>query len=188
MSRRLPDSPSRRVSNSPTRRVAESESRRLAESVSRFSIMNISANSKPKAECSKATVRDLWGPNFCKNLRKSASLTCPFNLSMLPTLGRTFQPVRHTNFETAIFFSSLTLIKRGQFFFSAAKFYGHSGQIVWKRVPSTGRRANKCQQITIFLQAHFKGKQTNDRKKGLIFHKGLHFTNRNWHNVHGYFE
>jgi hypothetical protein len=72
---RLPDSPSRGVDNSPTRRVgelatpllAESGSRRLStrqvfllniqkptsrlgESGSRFSITNISANSKPKAE------------------------------------------------------------------------------------------------------------------------------------------
>ncbi len=50
VSRRLPDSPSRRVSDSLTRRVGESPIRRLTESGSRFSIMNISANSKPKAE------------------------------------------------------------------------------------------------------------------------------------------
>ncbi len=73
----------------------------------------------------------------------------------------------------------MVIYKRGQIFFSAAKFYCHSGQIISKRVPNNDRGANKCQQITIFLQAHFKGKQTNDRKKGLIFHKGLNFTNRN---------
>jgi hypothetical protein len=28
---------------------------------------------------SKGSVRDLWGANFCKNPRKSASLPCPFN-------------------------------------------------------------------------------------------------------------
>ncbi len=56
----------------------------------------------------------------------------------------------------------MVINKRGQIFFSAAKFYGHSGQTTLKRVPSTGRRENKCRQITIFLQAHFKGKQTND--------------------------
>ncbi len=28
---------------------------------------------------SKGSVRNLWGTNFCKNPRKSASLPCPFN-------------------------------------------------------------------------------------------------------------
>ncbi len=58
-----------------TRRVGELPTRRLAESGSHFSIMNISANSKPKSE---GLERDLWGTNFCKNPRQSASLPCPF--------------------------------------------------------------------------------------------------------------
>ncbi len=39
------------------------------------------------------------------------------------------------------------------------KFYFHSGPIVLKLSDNTGRRANKSRQT--FLQAHFKGKQTN---------------------------
>ncbi len=53
-SRRLSDLPSfsfkHSKADSPTRRVGESSTSRLAESGSRFSITNISANSKPKAE------------------------------------------------------------------------------------------------------------------------------------------
>ncbi len=33
---------------------------------------------RQKRNGSKGSVRDLWGPNFCKNPRKSASLPCPF--------------------------------------------------------------------------------------------------------------
>jgi hypothetical protein len=131
---------------------------------------------------------------------KAAKAHSFVNLSVLPTLGRTFQPVRRKNFVTDIFLvvslfqkipvyiKKWCLTKGAKFSFSAAQFYCHSGQIISKRVPNTGRRANKWQQITIFLQAHFKGKQTNDRKKGIIFHKRLNFTNTNWHNIHGYFQ
>jgi hypothetical protein len=54
--KRLSDSPSRGVDDSPTWRVGESaneflkENPRVGESGSRFSITNIMANSKPKAE------------------------------------------------------------------------------------------------------------------------------------------
>ncbi len=65
-SQQLPNLPNRRVTNSPTRRVGESffdyEYLREFEAESGL----------------KGSVRDLWGPNFCKNPRKSASLSCPF--------------------------------------------------------------------------------------------------------------
>ncbi len=44
---------------------------------------------------------------------------------------------------------------KGPNFFSEAKFYGHSGQIILKRVGMTGRRASKCRQI--FYKPLWKG-------------------------------
>ncbi len=81
MSRRLPDLPSRRVGDSLTRRVGESPTRRLAESGSRFSITNISANSKPKAERLERYCKGSMRTQFLQNPRKSASLPCPFKCS-----------------------------------------------------------------------------------------------------------
>ena len=98
---RLPDSPSRGVADSltrqvfllniqkPTPRLAKSESQRLPDSLSRrvtdspsqgvvFRLRTSPQIRSQKRDGSKGSVRDLWGPNFCKNPRKSASLPCPF--------------------------------------------------------------------------------------------------------------
>ncbi len=87
---RLLDSPNRGVDDSPTRRVgklatprlAESESCRLPDSPSRGVVFRLRISLRIrslKRNGSKGSVRDLWGPNFFKNPRKSASLPCPFN-------------------------------------------------------------------------------------------------------------
>jgi hypothetical protein len=91
---------------------------------------------------------------------------------MLPTLGRTFRPVRLKNLaaeekSTDFIKCSLILVKlkkrpfkkKSQNFLSLAEFYGQSGRITLKRIGTIGKRANKCRQI--FLQAYFKRKQTN---------------------------
>jgi hypothetical protein len=89
VSHRLPHSSSRRVNDSPTRRVrecttprlAESESRRLPDSPSRGVVFRLRISPwirSQKRNGSKVSVRDLWGPNICKNPRKSVSLPCPF--------------------------------------------------------------------------------------------------------------
>jgi hypothetical protein len=94
---RLPDSPSRGVVDSPTCRVvesatprlAESESRRLPDSASRGVVFRLRISPRirsQKRNGSEGSVRDLWGPNFCKNPRKSASLPCPFN-DRVPSYG-----------------------------------------------------------------------------------------------------
>ncbi len=70
MSHRLPDSPSRRVADSPSRGVVFR--------------LRISPRIRSQNRIgSKGSVRDLWGTNFCKNPRKSASLPCPFKLHRL---------------------------------------------------------------------------------------------------------
>jgi hypothetical protein len=46
--------------------------------------------------------------------------------------------------QKPIFVKKCHLTKEAEFFFSAAEFYGHSGQIILKRVGNTDRRANKC--------------------------------------------
>jgi len=86
-SRRLSDSPSfsfkHSKADSPTRRVGESATPRLADSLSRGVIFRLRISPRirsQKRNGSKDSVRDLWGTNFCKNPRKSASLPCPFNL------------------------------------------------------------------------------------------------------------
>ncbi len=76
------DSPTRRVGESATPRLAESESCRFADSPSRGVVFRLRISPRiwsQKGNRSKGSVRDLWGPNFCKNPRKSASLPCPFN-------------------------------------------------------------------------------------------------------------
>ncbi len=50
----------------------------LTDMGSRFSNTNISANSKPKSNGSKCSVRDLGQSDLCKNLGKFGSLPCPF--------------------------------------------------------------------------------------------------------------
>ncbi len=92
-SRWVVDSPTRRVVDSPTRRVRESatprlvvsESRRLADSPSRGVVFRLRISPRirsQKRNGSKDSVRDLWGPNFCKNPRKSVSLPCPFKIGI----------------------------------------------------------------------------------------------------------
>ena len=63
-----------------TPRLADSESRGVVDSPNRVVFrLRISPRIRsPKRNGSKGIVRDLWGPNFCKNPRKSASLPCPF--------------------------------------------------------------------------------------------------------------
>ncbi len=75
------DSPTPRVSESSTPRLAELESRRLPESPSQRVIFRLQISPQIRSQNrngSKGSVRDLWGTNFCKNPRKSASLPCPF--------------------------------------------------------------------------------------------------------------
>ncbi len=82
-SRWVVDSPIRRVGESATPRLAESESPQLADSLSRGVVFRLLISQQirsQKRNGSKGGVRDLWGPNFCKNPRKSASLPCPFKL------------------------------------------------------------------------------------------------------------
>ncbi len=70
-----------RVEESATPRLAESQSRRLADMPSRGVVFRLWISPQirsQKRNGSKDSVRDLWGPNFCKNPRKSASLPCPF--------------------------------------------------------------------------------------------------------------
>jgi hypothetical protein len=45
---------------------------------------------------SKGSVRDLWGTNFCKNPRKSASLPCPFHILPLLLVFCVFLPDTRT--------------------------------------------------------------------------------------------
>ncbi len=111
---RLPDLPSRGVSDSPSRRLSDSSSfllniqnptLRLAESERADSPIRRFANSpsrgvvfrsrispriqaKKNQNGSKGSVRDLWGTNFCKIPRKSASLSCPFNCVSFFTVFR----------------------------------------------------------------------------------------------------
>jgi hypothetical protein len=81
-SHQLPDSPSRRVIDSLTRWVgADSPTSRLANSLSRGVVFRLCISPRIRSQNrngSKGSVRDLWGTNFCKNPRKSASLPCPF--------------------------------------------------------------------------------------------------------------
>ncbi len=102
--KRLPDSPISRVGESPsfsfkhskadsltrrvgelsTPRLAESESQRLPDSLSRGVVFRLRISPRirsQKRNGSKGSVRDPWGPNFCKNPRKSASLPCPYNIA-----------------------------------------------------------------------------------------------------------
>ncbi len=83
------DSPTRRVGESSTPRPAKLESqrlpylpsRRVADSPSRGVVFRLRISPRIRSQKltgSKDNVRDLWGPNFCKNPRKSASLACPF--------------------------------------------------------------------------------------------------------------
>ncbi len=80
-----PESGSRGVSYSLTRRLSDSPSsllniqkptRRVMESF--FDYEYLSEFEAKNWNGSKGSVRDLWGTNFCKNPRKSASLPCPF--------------------------------------------------------------------------------------------------------------
>jgi hypothetical protein len=66
---------------------------RLPDSASRFSITNISANSKPKSNGSKRSVKNLCQTGLCKNSRKSASLPCPFNKFMPILVFRIFRKI-----------------------------------------------------------------------------------------------
>jgi hypothetical protein len=75
------DSPTRRVGKSSTPRLTESESRRLLDSASRGVVFQLRISPRIRSQNrngSKSSVRDLWGTDFCKNPRKSASLPCPF--------------------------------------------------------------------------------------------------------------
>ncbi len=75
------DSPTRRIGESATPRLGELESHPLPDSTSRGVVfwLRISPRFRSKnRNSSKGSVRDLWGTNFCKNPRKSASLPCPF--------------------------------------------------------------------------------------------------------------
>ncbi len=80
-SRWVVDSPTCRVGESVTPRLAESESCRLPDSASQGVVYRLRISPRirsQKQNGSKSSVRDVWGPNFCKNPRKSASLPCPF--------------------------------------------------------------------------------------------------------------
>ncbi len=78
LSRRVSDSPTCRVGESPTPQLALSESRRLSESEVVFQLRISPQIRNQTRNGSKGSVRDPWGTNFCKNPRKSASLSCPF--------------------------------------------------------------------------------------------------------------
>ncbi len=70
--------------------LAESGSRRLSDSPSRGVVFRLRISPRirsQKRNGSKDTVRDLWGSNFCKNPRKSASLPCPFKSLSSPCPG-----------------------------------------------------------------------------------------------------
>ncbi len=85
--RRVGESSTRRVGESATPRLAESESRRLADLPSRGAVFRLRISPRiqsQKRNGSKDNVRYLWGPNFCKNRRKSASLPCPFKSESFP--------------------------------------------------------------------------------------------------------
>ncbi len=81
-----PESGSRGVSYSPTRRLSDSPSfllniQKLSDLANRGVFIFYEYLREFEAKnwnCSKGSVRDLWGTNFCKNPRKSASLPCPF--------------------------------------------------------------------------------------------------------------
>ncbi len=69
----------------PTPRLAESESRRLTDSPSRGVVFGLRISLEIRSQNwngSKGSARDLWGPIFCKNPRKSASLPCPFKANL----------------------------------------------------------------------------------------------------------
>jgi hypothetical protein len=56
-------------------------SRRVADSPSRGVVFRLRKSPRIRSQNrngSKGSVRDLWGNNFCKNPRKSATLPCPF--------------------------------------------------------------------------------------------------------------
>ncbi len=91
---RLTESGSRRLSDSPSfsfkHSKAESESQWLPDSPSRRVVFGLRISPRiwsQKRNGSKGSVRDLWGPNFCKNPRKSASLPCPFNVKNVDFCG-----------------------------------------------------------------------------------------------------
>jgi len=70
----------RRLSDSPS--FLLNIQNRLPDSASRGVVFRLRISPRirsQKRNCSKGSVRDLWGPNFCKNPRKSASLPFPFN-------------------------------------------------------------------------------------------------------------
>ncbi len=74
--KRLPDSPSRGVGESASFLLnIQKPTLRLGESGSRFSVTNIIANSKPKSELLEGQYK-ITETSFCKNPRKSASLSC----------------------------------------------------------------------------------------------------------------
>ncbi len=86
------DSPTSQVGESATPRLAESESQGFPDSPSWGGVFRLRISPRirsQKRNGSKVSVRDLWGPNFCKNPRKSASLPCPFkNMSKLEIFSR----------------------------------------------------------------------------------------------------
>ncbi len=100
-SRGVNDSPTHRtgkfsfkhsIVDSPNRRVGDLSIPRLAESASCFSITNISENSKPKSDGLKCSVRDQCRTDLCKNLGKSASLPCPFKITVWRVILRGLAP------------------------------------------------------------------------------------------------
>jgi hypothetical protein len=78
--------------DSPTLRLGELESRQLPQLPSR-GVVFLWIRSQNR-NGSKGSVRDLWGTNFCKNPRKSASLPCPFNINFLRFASKSFSYCR----------------------------------------------------------------------------------------------
>ncbi len=77
---------------------------------------------------------------------------------------------------------SCHVTKGTNFFFSMAEFYGHSGQIILKRVGNTGRRASNCRKI--FLEANFKGM----RFSVMVRASDCHCQSRNSPSIHRHSE
>ncbi len=79
--KRVGESSTPRLAEWESRRLTEPESRQLAELPSRGVVFRLGISPRigsQKQNSSKGSIRGLWGTNFCKNPRKSASLPCTF--------------------------------------------------------------------------------------------------------------
>jgi hypothetical protein len=106
---RLPDSTIRRVGGSQNQWCGESPTPRISDAGSWRQICRVGdspyqwlwgvvyriwispRNRSQNQNDSKGSVRDSWGTNFCKNPRKSASLPCPFKISVVHDWYRFFE-------------------------------------------------------------------------------------------------